>query len=81
MTMPCPSRAASIHRPTERRRHQSALRLDRVRAELDGLRNADARREEELESSALFDGLHTMDARRSNPSAEREGFEPQVTSP
>ena len=73
MTMPCPSRAASIHRPTERRRHQSALRrLDRVRAELDGLRTADARREEELESSVLFDGLHTTDARRSNPSAERE---------
>ena len=35
---------------TERRRHQSTLRrLDRVRAELDGLRTAGARREEELE--------------------------------
>jgi chromosome segregation ATPase len=35
---------------TKRRRHQSTLRrLDRVRAELDGLRTAGARREEELE--------------------------------
>jgi chromosome segregation ATPase len=35
---------------TERRRHQSTLRrLDRVGAELDGLRTTDARREEELE--------------------------------
>jgi hypothetical protein len=35
---------------TERRRHQSTLRrLDRVRAELDGLRTAGAHREEELE--------------------------------
>jgi chromosome segregation ATPase len=35
---------------TERRRHQSTLRrLDRARAELDGLRTAGARREEELE--------------------------------
>jgi chromosome segregation ATPase len=34
----------------ERRRHQSTLRrLDRARAELDGLRAAGARREEELE--------------------------------
>ena len=35
---------------TERRRHQSTLRrLDRARAELDGLRTARDRREEELE--------------------------------
>jgi hypothetical protein len=35
---------------TERRRHQSTLRrLDRVRAELDGLRSTNARRDEELE--------------------------------
>jgi chromosome segregation ATPase len=35
---------------TERRRHQSTQRrLDRARAELDGLRTAGARREEELE--------------------------------
>jgi chromosome segregation ATPase len=35
---------------TERRRHQSTLRrLDRFRAELDGLRTAGARREEDLE--------------------------------
>ena len=35
---------------TERRRHQSTQRrLDRVRSELDGLRTAGARREEELE--------------------------------
>ena len=46
---------------TERRRHQSTLRrLDRVSAELDGLRTAGARREEELE--LLREGLAELKA-------------------
>ncbi len=49
---------------SERRRHQSTLRrLDRVRAELDGLRTAAARREEELELlRAGFDELRAENA-------------------
>jgi chromosome segregation protein len=46
---------------TERRRHQSTQRrLDRARAELDGLRPAGARREEELE--LLREGLAELRA-------------------
>jgi hypothetical protein len=46
---------------TERRRHQSTLRrLDRARTELDGLRTAGARREEELE--LLREGFTELEA-------------------